>query len=393
MNTPKFICLTNIPTPYRVFLFERLHQQLEGLGWRFEVWFMARSESGRHWSFDSSDFQFPHQFLRGRQFPIGSATLHWNPGISEALRHRRPDILLIAGAWIQPTVLLAALSSVPGRTIFWSESHLQSIRRRSLIVSLARRWVLSRFSEFAVPGEFAREYVERHSVAARIHLLPNVVDPSVFRDRCAAHASSSPGQYENRRVLLIVARLSKEKGLFPFLEGIEKLPSVDQKKLTVLIAGSGDLQGSIERWISEHKLDVRLLGEQTQSLLVQSYAQVDGFCLPSISDPNPLSVIEACWAGLPLLLSSRVGNHPECLQSGRNGFLFDPTRAESIAASVSQWLALSRAELTNFGETSLEIARNRFDPDTVVYTFLGELLEARITGHKRQSERAAAATR
>jgi len=373
-----------------------MHQQIEDLGWKFEVWFMARSELGRHWSFDRSDFQFPHEFLLGRQFAIGSATLHWNRGISEALRHGRPDILLIAGAWIQPTVLLAALSSVPGRTIFWSESHLQSIRHTSLIAGLARRLVLSRFSEFAVPGELARRYVEQNSPTSRIHWLPNVVDPNVFRDqvrvlRRAARSNFFPELHQDRRVLLIVARLSEEKGIFPFLEGVEKLSSADLKKLTVLIAGPGHLRDSIEQWTSRAGVDVRLLGSQTQSELAWSYAQAEGFCLPSISDPNPLSVIEACWAGLPLLLSSRVGNHPECLQTGRNGFLFDPTKAESIAASVSQWLALSRTELTTFGEISLEIARSRFDPDTVVSTFLEAILETRIAGLKRQSERATAA--
>jgi len=96
-------------------------------------------------------------------------------------------------------------------------------------------------------------------------------------------------------VLLIVARLSEEKGLLPFLEAITKLGSTDKEKLSLLIAGSGRLRPQIEHWIRTHDIDVRLLGEQTESQLTELYAQAYGFALPSFSDPNPISVVEALW--------------------------------------------------------------------------------------------------
>jgi glycosyltransferase involved in cell wall biosynthesis len=373
-----------------------MNQRLEEMGWKFEVWFMASSESGRHWNFGSSEFQFPYRFLSGRPWRIGSDSLYWNREVSNALHDADPDILLIAGGWVHPTVLLAALSSAPERTIFWSESHLESIRRTGFVAGLARRWMLSRFSEFAVPGALARKYVEHHAHAARIHFLPNLVDSSVFYNqvrmcRGAADNDSPRTRYQDRRVMLIVARLSEEKGLLPFLEGMKKLGPSGQDKLTVLIAGSGQLRRPIEQWINHHRFDVQLLGHQTESQLTKLYAQADGFCLPSLSDPNPISVIEALWAGLPLLLSSRVGNHPECLQIGRNGFLFDSGDPESVAQAISQWLALSPAELTSFGENSLQIARASFDPDTVIPNFLEELLDRSARQSNRRLERVAAA--
>src|SRR5258707_13774688 len=106
-----------------------MNQRLEEMGWKFEVWFMASSESGRHWNFGSSEFQFPYRFLSGRPWRIGADSVYWNGEVSNALHDADPDILLIAGGWVHPTVLLAALSSAPERTIFWSESHLESIRR------------------------------------------------------------------------------------------------------------------------------------------------------------------------------------------------------------------------------------------------------------------------
>ncbi|PYX97684.1 MAG: hypothetical protein DMG64_03580 [Acidobacteria bacterium] len=353
-------------------------ERLRERGWEFEVWFMGHSEPERHWPFERSEFKFHHRFLSGKRFQFGSLTLYWNPEINNLQVEVRPDILLVAGAWIHPTVLFATASSTPARTIFWSESHLGSMHWTGFITAMARRWVLSRFREFAVPGQLAREYVAHHSPGAQIHYLPNLVDPALFQNdvnlRAADNTSFSASDRNGRRVLLIVSRLAEEKGLLPFLKGLEELSADDQSKLTVLIAGSGCLRRHLEQWMAQHSLDVRLGGQQTQSQLADLYARADGFCLPSIFDPNPISVIEALWAGLPLLLSSRVGNHPECLETGRNGFLFDVSDPQSIVKAISQWLSLSAGELKASGENSRQVARQRFDPDTVISNFLDELL-------------------
>jgi glycosyltransferase involved in cell wall biosynthesis len=145
--------------------------------------------------------------------------------------------------------------------------------------------------------------------------------------------------------------------------------------LTVLIVGSGPQLNDIQQWIDCHDLDVTLLGHKTEAEIVQLYAQTDGFCLPSLSDPNPLSAIEALWAGLPLLLSLHVGNHPECLQDWENGFLFDPLTPQSVAGAVSRWLNLSAEQLDHFGAVSARIAEQRFAPQHVICNFLDEVLE------------------
>jgi glycosyltransferase involved in cell wall biosynthesis len=139
-------------------------------------------------------------------------------------------------------------------------------------------------------------------------------------------------------------------------------------------AGSGPLDQELERSASEHDLDIQLVGHQSETGMRDLYAEADGVCLPSMSDPNPLAVIEALWAGLPVLLSNRVGNHPECLEHTKNGFLFDPVNPQSVADAVAQWLSLSPGELCRLGDHSLDIARRRFDPRRVITDFLDAVL-------------------
>lgn len=334
---------------------------------------MAASEPRRGWTFSESQFSFPHRFLRGLQVRIGSDPLYLNPELIRLLSKTRPEILLVAGAWIHPSVWITCMFPFAQRTVFWSESHQASIRKAGA-VRTARRLVLSRFREFAVPGTLAKEYVERHAKFPRVYLLPNLVDPSNFRDEVNGTRCARPKKGNHKRVLLISARLAAEKGLLQFLNGLRFLNQDANRSLRLHIAGSGPLQAELHRWISDHDLDVRLLGYQSETEMVRLYAEADGFCLPSIADPNPVSVIEALWAGLPLLLSSRVGNYVECLREGDNGFLFDPRDPGSVASAVSRWLTLSASDLGMFGRNSLEIAQSQFDPDEVTHKFLDQVL-------------------
>jgi glycosyltransferase involved in cell wall biosynthesis len=338
---------------------------------------MADSEPNRHWTFIDSEFSFPHCFLRGVHPRGGSQSLHVNPEVFSRLRRHRPDIVLVAGSWTIPTVWIASLSSAPGRKIFWSESHLSSSRHNGPIARCVRRFMLSRFCEFAVPGTLSKKYVMNHTRKARIYDLPNLVDPMLFcsdsgQTRKLRRTSFKPGR--DRRVMLIVARLAPEKGLLQFLDGLRQLSSNDRIRLNIQIAGSGPMGDELAQRTDGSGLDISFVGDKRQCEMSELYAQADGFCLPSLFDPNPLSVIEALWAGLPLLLSSRVGNHPECLQQSKNGFLFDPVSPESIAKAVSLWLELSNEQLGKFSEASLQIARARFVPHHIMQDFLNQVL-------------------
>src|SRR5262249_15196037 len=133
--------------------------------------------------------------------------------------------------------------------------------------------------------------------------------------------------------------------------------------------------GRISSWIEKHpSLDVRLEGHLGEDELLRLYAASDTFALPSMRDPNPLAVIEALWAGLPLILSERVGNCFEALKPGANGWLFDPDSPQSLKACLDAWSAAGQLQLAACGEASTKIARERFETRAVIEGFLDELI-------------------
>src|SRR5262249_5546730 len=226
---PVFVCLTNIPTPYRVHFFSRLSEALETRGWKFEAWFMARSERGRHWTIDQRELPFRSVFLGGVSLRVPGAGLHSNPGVAYRLAKSRPRVLMMAGSWAQPTNIAAA---VIGRLrdhagiVFWSESHLKSMTRTGWLMNVVRRLLLSSYDSFAIPGRLAREYVDSFAPGRKKYSLANTVNEFLFRDRVAelrANRSAlrdALGIADDRGVMLIPARLSPDKGILPFLEGL-----------------------------------------------------------------------------------------------------------------------------------------------------------------------------
>ncbi|HYD16663.1 MAG TPA: glycosyltransferase family 4 protein [Candidatus Nanoarchaeia archaeon] len=376
---PKFLCVTNIPTPYRLHFFQKLSHELEKQGWNFEVLFMAKSEPGRYWEF-TNDFGFSHRFLPGASPRIGNTVLHFNPSVCAVINECEPEIVMLAGTWFLPTNLMALVTSKftrRTRVLFWSESHLKSRTHTGRVINALRRRILGLYDGFVVPGAMASEYIRTYVADAPLFELPNTVDHTVFSERVRSLRPnrrailSELGVHSGSRVLLTPARLIEDKGLLPFLDNIARVDA--SLPWTLLIAGDGPLRESLDSWCAEHRnVDVRLLGYVHEQEMARLYAAADVFLLPSLRDPNPLSVIEALWAELPLMLSNAVGNHHEALVEEKNGWLFDPTNPDSSRECFGRMLCTSDDDLRTLGRRSGHTA-HEFETERVIRRFLQKL--------------------
>lgn len=107
--------------------------------------------------------------------------------------------------------------------------------------------------------------------------------------------------------------------------------------------------------------------------VVGYYSNSDCFILPSYSDPSPLSIVEACCCGLPLLISCRCGNHYETLIEGENGFSFDPDNTKQIKSAYESLLTC-RQNWVEMGRKSYQMFEVNFKQETVLKRFV-EILE------------------
>jgi glycosyltransferase involved in cell wall biosynthesis len=251
------------------------------------------------------------------------------------------------------------------------------MKYRTGLVAWLRNWIVSRADALVLPGKIAQEWADS---SLKVQLpkiwLPNVVDEGIYRDRVEktrVYSREIREKYkipQNEIVALLPSRLAPEKNIVGLLKAIsEDWP----KGLRLLIAGDGPLYHHIAELIKQTDR-VKMLGYQDTERMVELFAISDLVILPSLRDPNPLVIIEALWAGLPVLASINVGNWPEAIEPGRNGWLFDPTQPQEMRKAVLEAVAVGRDGLRVMGMRSREIAYERFETSTVVNRFLDQLL-------------------
>ncbi|WP_166245242.1 glycosyltransferase family 4 protein [Paenibacillus turpanensis] len=170
--------------------------------------------------------------------------------------------------------------------------------------------------------------IDKYAVPSqKITVIRGVFDTASF-----SQGSSAPPTYPSKevgkKVIFTAARLTRIKGIHDLLSALSFLKQFRQDWVC-WIAGDGAERSTLETvcaaaGLSDH---VAFLGyrQDIPALL----AQADLFVLPSLQDNQPVAVIEAQVAGLPVIVSD-AGGLPEMVQHGTSGFVFPAGDAHSL---------------------------------------------------------------
>lgn len=360
--------LTNILTPYRKFFFDTLNEELERRGSSMRVFVMSESEPNRSWSY--SDFQTSYTvLLKSRAFDLKGIYLHINPDLICRIEEYNPTVIVCAGSYLEPSVLkvLASKRRLGIPIVFWSESHLQENKEASelriRIREAVRRFVYPRFDAFWIAGKMSLQLIEKYVDQPDSLFVPNLVDPDLYRGQLYVCTSDIRAQLHissDSLVLFTPARLSSVKGLIEFINLLSEVRC--SKNIDYIIAGEGELREEIERLSKELPINVHLVGQRSENEIAELYAVADYFVMPSLSDPNPLSCVEACWSELPLLVSDHVGNYPELIQQGVNGWVFSYAVREKSVGILQDAFSQSVSWRKVAGSVSRKIAMDKYSP-------------------------------
>ena len=382
----KLTVLMDVPSPYRLHFFRNLSTRLCERHIELHVLFMAKSVPIRCWSFNERDWLFNYNFSSGLHIHIKQHSFHFNPGIIWTILRHRPDWLILGGAWNMPTTMLCikALLTLRRKTslVLWAEANFRSSTASSQFLQWLRNWVINDVDAYAVPGNVARTTLLDYWKAPNkpfLH-LPNIVDENIFSAKVRSlrakreELRSHLGLHDDNLVLIWPARLHEPtKGIISFIGIIKDLipPNV-----RILIAGEGPDRLRITQYVAIEGLgtNIILLGQKTQEEMAELYAIADVFLLPSLKDPNPLSVIEALWAGLPVFISLGCGNHPEAVEVSENGWVISHDYPDALRGAFADMLGQTKKERDAFGARSEKLANERFSTDGCVENFVNEIV-------------------
>lgn len=136
-----------------------------------------------------------------------------------------------------------------------------------------------------------------------------------------------------------VANLYPTKDLLTLVAAAEHFKN--NNSVVFIIIGDGTERLNIERLIEEKDLKhkVILLGQLEDA---KKYLPAfDVFVLPSVKEGFPWALVEAMAAKLPVI-ATRVGAVPEIIETGKNGFMIEPSKPELIVGKIKEILSNDR---------------------------------------------------
>ena len=154
------------------------------------------------------------------------------------------------------------------------------------------------------------------------------------------------------RRLVCVGRLCEQKGQLLLVEAVHRL--IAQGVIfEVVLAGDGEMRGTIEALITRHNLQrrVRITGWISGEQVRDEILAARGLVLPSFAEGLPVVIMEAMALRRPVI-STFVAGIPELVETGVHGWLVPPGDVEALMHAMQVCLDTPVVILNRMGEAA-----------------------------------------
>ena len=244
----------------------------------------------------------------------------------------RPDVIHahVYSAGV-PAVLTGKRYGIP---VVLTEHSSEFPRRRiSGINKLKAKFAFKNASIVCPVSEGLKKHIESYGIRAQFHVIPNVVDSSLF----SPHRSLITTNQDNKTHILLVALLSPIKGV-PYL--LEALARLGEKRDDFVLDIVGDGPNRSEYEELTNKLGLRdvvtFQGLKTKQEVAEFMKRCDVFVLPSLFETFGVVLIEAMACGKPVIATNIGG--PNEIVIKEVGELVPPGDSESLARTIDYML-------------------------------------------------------
>jgi glycosyltransferase involved in cell wall biosynthesis len=329
--------LTNVLTPNRLPIFQRLAAQ-------FEVTVLYSGEESNRDQWRGLEHQargFTVKRVMGLNFTwtkregraaLDTKHLHVDIGLFTALLRLRPDAIITAEMGFRSLVALAYGQLFRCPIWVWWGGTRHTERGIALGKRLFRRWFVARAHRWFSYGITSTEYLVSLGVP-RQHVveLQNCVPEGGYLDEQLPLM-----QFEIRPVLLCVGQLIRRKGVDLLLDAVARVQA-EGLTFSLLVVGSGPEKPRLEQRAKELNLgNVHFHAPEPPERMPAVYRSADVLVFPTREDVWGLVANEALWSGLPALVSIYAGCAKELVPSDST---FDPLNPADFAAKLRRAVA------------------------------------------------------
>lgn len=373
MADRKAIIISNIPTHYKVDLFNSVCRIFGEKNVDFKVYFVAPTHKKRkNWSHTINSATFPWKYLDRRK--LGSFDII--KGLGSLLDEERPDVVTISGnANLYALQISRACRARKIPYLFYSgivsgKARAGNRERFPRLMQFVRyQWrkmLLMNSSGVIVHGKTHADYVDRliHGKQIPVTVAYNTMDISRFyrhENAISSEFQDAFRPYEGDCNLFYCGQLIKLKGLPYLIEALSRIKDADYK---LHMLGAGDQEAYIKELILSYGLEDRVIfwDEVKPENVASFYFMADIFVLPTLDDIWGLVINEAMAASLPVVSSKYAVAANELLVEGETGYIIDPRNIDDFSDKL-RMLILDPGLREKIGNAAHEFAREHLAID------------------------------
>lgn len=305
--------------------------------------------------------------------------------LRQIIKQLRPDIAL--GMMSTPSVLLAlACIGVSGVRTIGSEHCYPPRFPLGRMWHALRRHMYGRLGAVAALTQESAVWISRNSFARRVPVIPNPVSwplpigqPRILPDKVCQ---------PQRKIMLAVGRLSKEKGfeaLIQVFSGlVAKHPDWD-----LVILGEGPERNALEAQMREASADQRIFLPGIVGNVGEWYARADLCAMSSFYEGFPNALAEALAYGVPAVSFDCDTGPRDIIRDGVDGLLVTAENTQELQDTLDRMMG--DAELRKRLALRACDARERFSTKRIADMWEGlfrDLLNAECTPQTRPAKAA-----
>ena len=226
------------------------------------------------------------------------------------------------------------------------------------------RWSLRAATKvLTVSLPFRQQLQEKGVAGERIEIVHNAIQQGwgveARRPATAAQLRAGMNIARNRKVILCVGRLSREKDHLGLLDAFTRLPASLSAHL--VIVGDGPERNRIKQRVETLGLtgSVTLTGQRDSA--EPYYGVANLAVLPSWSEGSPNALLEAMAAGVPVTATA-VGGIPEMVTNGQSALLVQPGDPKALAEVMTRVLE-DPSLAADLVAQAQKLIRERFAPE------------------------------
>lgn len=262
--------------------------------------------------------------------------------------------------------LACLLSGFKGKVVIWWHSDIVRQKKLLKLYRPLMRWMLRRADAIVVATEGNIEgslYLEPY--ASKCQVIPFGVDKELMK-AADLYMGQEIGKHHTTTRFLFAGRLVYYKGCDILLKAFAGLKG---KEAELVVIGDGVLREELMELAKKLRIQnqVTFLGEVSQEVLLQNFADCDVFVLPSIVPSEAFGIvqIEAMAFGKPVINTNLKSGVPYVSRNGETGLTVEAGNTAQLTEAMDK--LMDNKELREkYGRAAAEKARTYYNMDHMI---------------------------